>query len=502
MNNLKQLLLGLACSGALPLVAQWELFPLGQRSYYQDMSLPGMQVDMVLMDSVWEDPQGGRYLFNKRSFRHAQAGNCAAYGLEHMATYYPMEGSWDMTLVMDSVFERGDTLYFRSGYSTTPFYFLPNAAVGQSWIISSTYSGNAFSDIQVSCTGISEETFVGVSDSVKTYSLEAVGTNDPIDDLQFRLSKTHGLVEYVPFIHFLIHPPSWEPRSFRLIGMESDGISHGYKQPGFTEYFHLSAGDVLLWENYIDPGYIVQGPPYYEYIRDSITNALITADSVVYTCYRVHTHADQSITLHPGVTRRYYKFNCDGFFKAAPNDIAKGGLLDTPYQYIWGSSPFGMAISPDGLDTLTTCNFSSEEFFLDNECMLAGPPDLRHGLRFNTREGLVGTSEWSNPSTYSSNVIASRIGGVEYGDISFGTGIAEPAEPEIAIHPNPASDRLFLTNTGLGGSRYNILDAFGRVVQRGKLAQDGVVVQDLPRGIYVLQVQGTGAGMSARFVKE
>ncbi|MFT3884611.1 MAG: hypothetical protein QM724_04020 [Flavobacteriales bacterium] len=138
---------------------------------------------------------------------------------------------------------------------------------------------------------------------MKTFSLAAEGTSAPINSLRFRLSKEHGLIEYVPFGLFLFHPSYMRPWTCELIGLEKDNVVHGYHQPGFQDYFHLAPGDVLLWENYTDPGWFDQGPPYYEYARDSVTDALITADSAVYTYYRAYKHADRHISVHP---RRYH----------------------------------------------------------------------------------------------------------------------------------------------------------------------------------------------------
>ncbi len=506
MNNLKQLLLGLACSGALPLVAQWELFPLGQRSYYQDMSLPGMQVDMVLMDSVRLVPPGDTYLYNLTSVRDQLFGSCAGAVVQQMAY---MNQSMGYPVPMDSLLERNDTVFYFSALSTSPFYFLPQAAVGQSWTVASTYAGNSFSDIAITCTGIAEETFMGITDSVKTFSLAAVGPPSPINDRVVRLSKQHGLVEYVPFETFLYHP-SWAAIGwYTLVGLESNGVVHGYRQPAFAEYFHLSVGDVLLWRYEEHPWNIAQ-PSITTYRRDSIVGVAVSVNSVTYTFNGSMQQADGSITAFQSGQVAYYRDALGGMLGAAPNDLANGaGAANSGVEFwgaeanmIWHSGPLQLSIAQNGLDTITSFAFESWGDFVDTDCQVHQAVDWSYEWRADTRAGLNRYCANFGMGTACTELIGSRINGGQQGNITLGIASNEGVAAGLSIHPNPASDRLFLTNAGLGGSRYIILDAFGRMVQRGTLAQDGVVVQDLPPGAYVLQVPGTGAGMSARFMKE
>ena len=68
---MKQLLVVLALLVVLPASAQWELFPVGQRSYFMDLTQPDVQVDLVLMDSVRVDPVEGTYHYNRTTI-HGQ----------------------------------------------------------------------------------------------------------------------------------------------------------------------------------------------------------------------------------------------------------------------------------------------------------------------------------------------------------------------------------------------------------------------------------------------
>ena len=498
MDSMKQLLLGLACSMAFPLAAQRDLFPLGQRSYFQDMSLPGIQVGMVLMDTTITDLSGGTVLHNKGQFRRAVLGDCSMEGTQQLDPL--ADHGW----VMDSLLVRNDTVFFFSAYSTTPFYFLPKAAVGQSWTVTSSYTGNDFSDILITCASASEVGSGGFTDSVKVFSMDAVGAVSPLDDLQFRLSKAHGLMEYVPFAQLLYHPAYASFSSRALVGWKTATTSFGYQQPDFMDYFLLAPGDVLLWEHYHDPGWITQGPPYWEYMRDSITGTLITPDSIVYTYDQVYSHEDGSITEQYGRQVVYRRSEFEGFVAAAPNDFA---MVEASYQWmpetIWRSGLLELEISSACSDTATSIELTTYGSLLDPTwCVISDASDISQTYRFNTRVGLEGSWNWLNPSDGYTKIIAYEVGCSVLGDVNMGVDRPKHPGKALSIYPNPATGRLFVDGPWRLGRTFIILDGLGRVVQSGAVPAGGISVQHLPNGLYLLRIPAYGAGELTRFVKE
>jgi hypothetical protein len=164
-----------------------------------------------------------------------------------------------------------------------------------------------------------------------------------------------------------------------------------------------------------------------------------------------------------------------------------------------------LAIDPDYQDTMTTFSFYTEDYFLDESyCTCFGFTDLSLTMELNTLVGLSGTWNWYNPSEYHSIVIASRVGGVETGDIHLGERELQSGAMLLSIHPNPATDRIFLRGPRRNGAPYTLLDGLGRIIKNGTLADadGGISVKELPQGIYILRLfQGNGV-QSARFVKE
>ncbi|MFT3884610.1 MAG: T9SS type A sorting domain-containing protein [Flavobacteriales bacterium] len=163
-----------------------------------------------------------------------------------------------------------------------------------------------------------------------------------------------------------------------------------------------------------------------------------------------------------------------------------------------------MTLAPNGLDTITTFGFETEEFRSEYDaCRISGPSDIRHGLRFNTHEGLAESWEWLNPSQGHSTIIASRIGGVAIGDVNMGVEELSDIREAWSVHPDPATDRIFLRNANrYTGTPYVILDGFGREVMRGLVADEAIDVRSLSNGLYFLRILRTGTCSSVRFIKE
>ena len=502
---MKRSILPLLFAFSLTASAQdWALFPLGQHSYFADSSQTSVAVDLSLMDSVRIDGMETTLYF-KRKLGLDRIGACRegiAQQLAWMTSFF----------AMDSLVERNDTVFFSSVCSVTPFYFLPRAVVGQSWTILSTCSNNSYDQITVTCTGIEQSIFLGLTDSVKTFALAANGTDvgqTPINEFQFSLSKEHGLIEFVPFALFLYHPAYTDYRSFRLIGFESAGTVHGYRQPAFEDYFHLSPGDITLWRSVNDPDDFTQ-PATISFQRDSITGSEITPDSVSYTSDGIYLNADGTITPYTGAIRNYYRSDFAGFINAAPNDWAVG---DGPYfdssgpsgtDIVWGSSPLILSPATNGIDTITSFSFNSDATTIDTAgCIIYETYDLSFALSIDTRAGLTELcTNYFGITCYT--LISSRIDGEQDGDISL--GIDQPqsiAQPSLMLVPNPTKELIAIQGLDRGDTGdFTIYDGFGRAVLHGSLPTASISVEGLLPGSYLVQVRLQDSTTTARFVKE
>jgi hypothetical protein len=74
---------------------------------------------------------------------------------------------------------------------------------------------------------------------------------------------------------------------------------------------------------------------------------------------------------------------------------------------------------------------------------------------------------------------------------------------ELAVYPNPATERLTATAAAQAGRRYRVLNAVGQVLATGaaEQANPSVEVRSLPAGSYLLELLGPGGRQVRRFVK-
>ena len=74
---------------------------------------------------------------------------------------------------------------------------------------------------------------------------------------------------------------------------------------------------------------------------------------------------------------------------------------------------------------------------------------------------------------------------------------------ELALYPNPATDRLTATAPALAARTYRVLNTLGQVLDHGSAEAENpaVDVRALPAGTYLLELNGPGGRQTRRFVK-
>lgn len=496
MRPFRTLLLVAGIAPTMIMAQEWDLFPLDQRSHYLHDTFDGPAVSVHVMDSVRPTPQGD-VLYFRWKLGIPGSGDCMEEILASEITYWNMDPN-----PVDSLVARNDTVFYHHPEVNTPFYFLPQAAVGQSWTITSAHPGNGYDQITITCAGIGEEAFWGVTDSVKTFTMEANGTlpgQTPVSDFQFRLSKYHGLLELVPFKSFLIHPASSDFFAMPLIGMERDGESHGFRQPKFHDYFHLGVGDILVWRHDFDPGTFVD-PGWTRYYRDSITSVSITADTVRYTLDRI-TEMETGELVYSSGQQRIFSHEQYGAAVENATYWYGVGILGSQLseEMVWTNGPMLLSEHPVNLDTVVSMSFSAGEVVVfPDECAVDEMYDYHEDCVLNTIAGVVERCMYMNMSSNCQYLIAWRIDGVTYNDISLGIGSMRQGPAALEVFPNPASDRLELSGVP-APAPYRIIDARGAVVMAGTWTGGSLDVSGLRAGLHLLHV---GQERPVRFMKQ
>lgn len=510
---MKSILLGIFLLPLISSAGDWDLFPLNQKSFFLYPHYIPNSVEVHVMDSV--KPNGPEnILYFRRNLNYENAGHC------YQALYNNLTYGLNGYNFIDSLVERNDTVFFDSYYSILPFYFLPRASQGQSWIITSDYSGNDYNQITITCSAIQQETFFGITDSVKTFTMQPNGTSagqTPVNNFVVRLSKQYGLLEFVPFDLFMYHPSNIDFYSVPLLGIDSAGTTHGYHQPTLQDYFHLNVGDVLLWKRTVEPDNAML-PHWQEFYRDTITQVLSSPDSILYYYDRTKLDSGEVITQHNGQVINFRKNNFSDLMSSPPYWISfeRGPYL----PWMWGTS-FGITtwwsndllLKTDSLtnDTISEYSFSTDDTGLDTStCQLPWISDMFRNFTIDTRMGITSYCFYFF-GTDCISLTGAVIDGLYYNNVDLPTGINSFSDnTEFSISPNPFHDfaKLEIKNSQIINCELKIYNNLGAIVRFEKKSagsnQQEIKIDrgDLVDGLYFYQLTSNEFNVSGKFVIE
>lgn len=367
------LLVCLLLSSALQ-AANWELFPLNQKMYYHDQSTGNL--DWVLMDYLVSSVQ----ITSK--YEIPSAGNCRPIDVD---TNIPFGWPYNCTknfFHFNSVDSSNGESTVSGYWGTFPFPIGFN--VGESMNVG---------QITITCSAVGIETFFGLTDSVKIYSIQNSSISQgqvPISNFQYKISKNYGMLEMIPFDMVLQNGPNVDFFSYQLIGVNRIGLAAGYQFPLTKDFFPLEECDL------IQSGFMVSFGGIPEVLDSSY---LETFDTIVNVTYN-----------YPSLTNTYY--NSNKLYSSGPDQITYSHSLDH-YNELFNIPPnwIGFAIGWMGNvnnhnsvytsgdykihfdlntgDTITTVDFRNHIIFESGGCDQVFAADHEANIRYNT---LVGKS--------------------------------------------------------------------------------------------------------------
>ncbi len=165
------------CITIEPAKADWDLFPMNQKSYYRYSEIHSNieKIHFIAFDTLVQRT-GFQSVFMNRKYSGNGIEQCYAE-LCDVNKSNPGYG-WAQP-ELDSLTHNGDTIRYSS-----KLYFLPGINIGDSWRISGTFY-NGFSDFVFTCTSLSMQNFLGVTDSVKEFTISTYdgGYDDFLSDV-------------------------------------------------------------------------------------------------------------------------------------------------------------------------------------------------------------------------------------------------------------------------------------------------------------------------------
>lgn len=447
--------------GQIGFSQDWQLFIKNQTSYYEQQYDSSIIVESFLLDSSINNNGVEQLLFNSKSDLSNECYLNLKNAFNSISSYNNENKIDSLKCVKDSVF------YFSFNFSSPDTFIIkPYSHVNDSW------TTNSF---KFNCTSTSIQNVFGVEDSIKIFKCKGSFS----DTIEFILSKSFGLLKFLPFFAFtnnsnsLTHVPY-----FDFIGFSKLNIAKGYVQPDFSNYFHLSKGDVLLWRDYSRPDDI-RTPESTTYHMDSITFAYISLDSVYYE-YKSN----------------YYDKN--GLFSSTVNNSDfylrkhEGKILKNLTSW-FGYSPYGafyfqsLGVNIKNSDTVTIANYDLPGIELNtSNCLTSIIADYGMSVSYSTREGKIfqGSYSWGE---FSSTLIGSIIKGINYGSTKIPTGINIQAIEGVSIYPNPVLDNLNISSQTDDLKSLELFEVGGNLIL-SKPYKQTINLKDIKSGIYILRL--------------
>lgn len=393
----------------------------------------------------------------------------------------------------------GDSLlFYLSDYGTLPAIFKPTASVGTSWVVLNDADNSDMDSIEITCDSIGYGSFLGVSDSLKYFSVhtaEPIEGVQSIDKVTYILSKHYGFVRFLPF-HQLIEPTTCEDcfACYDVIGWHSDTSAAGYIGPQWEDWIHLAEGDIIHYKyvyiNYTDTSVnftthyiqsVEHGPETIvvnvenesgdmfavTYYKEAIYNALTAP---IWSPFYIPTTADYP-TLDILIGRA---------------DFNETYIDTTTFPGTWR---YKQRLYTDALQTGADCSVSYSELYTHEIHW-----DSYIGATYNSDEG---------PGFHTfMYVVGYTVSGVTFdGPYALSASEQSEVEPPLVIFPNPAIDEIRFKTIITGTARCEVYDVTGKLSCSTNINTGSLDISDLPAGTYLLKLTSEQGIQTGKFVK-
>lgn len=313
-----------------------------------------------------------------------------------------------------------------------PILLHTTAPLKASWIAYESTKWKA----EIVVSAITKETFLGVVDSVKTFHINILkkngaDTSHPYDNLELRLSKSHGLVKTVNFFLWdspeYYYPLEQSVESLSLVGVKN--LQVGATDIGNKEFFDFEVGDefhveestiigivpdvrsdIRVYKFHVIAKTIANDAYHYQIQKYTRENATTIIDTIkeVYD-WKENSELLGQITKEGSFLRNFY---VDALGKRAKK-------MEVP---MYQKSPSDSCWTPGvGILTMEQCTYPEKLFYEGlggpyYQCRIGGFNQFNRKLLYYKK----GNEEWGTPLSVSKN----------------NSNLAS----EVTVSPNPAHD--------------------------------------------------------------
>ena len=461
--------------------AQWSPFPMGQKGFYQYEYISGLNdttINIYYVDSIVDF--GNYQIYH---FDYSTPGYNGCYEAVNNDPNIYSTQFYDRVRP-DSIIQQNDSLWlvFSNGFPfsfTDSILFLPKTEKDSSWFSPAKFSPTVYDTLKFTCDSIYADTITGnIVDSVKLFSIRAFKNSVPVvsgfDTLKLILSKNYGFKQFVSFQYV---------KNIPLIGIDSGITKAGFLLPQFSDYFHLSAGDIVVWKQY-DYTDDIMIPNTTTYYKDSIVSVSSYPDSVIYDINRTYDFGTQTTP-----SLKYVKDKLKGL-TLSTSIFLDANSVDLP---VYGFSPHDLYFSSEiyfSNDSIINREYNFEGNFYDStNCNVYVVADAGFNVHYNTYYGLTSYGSFSCCGYTTWSIVGSIISGVQIGNV-WNVGIDKiKKDPVVEIYPNP-SNHGNVTIKGENMESFEILNLQGQLISTGKIETNTtqLTINNLAKGIYLVKI--------------
>ncbi len=349
---MKTVLFSLLLFSSISLFAgDWDLFQPGHKMYYYNIN--EQAVDWFSFESA-----PANYIKSNKYGAFPGAYACSTDTAQ--TNQYLERSRWHM----DSLVVLNHVNRYTSFSPAGTFNYEKEAGVGSTWTVVALDPINDYNIITITCIAKELETFMGLTDSVKTFSFTPNGSSPgqiPISNFQMRVSKNYGVLEMVPFEQLFYHPPSTNFLSIKIIGIETPTVRAGYSPFKFSDYFNFQTGQILNWELCKNNNVFALEASY----RDSITSISYLPNGLEYTYDRKIFNVITNSTSYENNQTWAIDFDAMTAYSAPPGwgDFQKSNLY-YGYEHLFTKEQY-FGLDPYSTDTIHRTKLSSTNMLLD-----------------------------------------------------------------------------------------------------------------------------------------
>ncbi len=445
----------------------WMPFQQGQKSYYSYESNDEILVDdfEILASST----EGGQTHYTFHEIQGLEE-EISESNQQELIMFFFYEDNHNF---IDAVL-KNDSLEFNFYYEWDEEYistlFKPFSGIGESW---------TSDDYTITCDTIIEETFYGITDSIKIFTYE----NTSGDSGQIKLSKHHGFLNFCWFLEYT--------EEYTLIGLHGSDFSYGFSAPEFHDFFTYMPEDIMYISYHSEPYDISQPSTGFNY-KDSITGVYISEDTIIYD---IHRWSVNYSGVYESDYSDYHFSGCEGRFLT--NELGWIGITNVEdYPDIFHTEPLALEIQGD--DTIITMSIRKNLCeYHDNSIQLI--PDASTDITYKKGLGETYRIVSSSGGIAEIELIGGVIDGHEWGT-PIVIGINEVSKENITVFPNPCQDKIQIS--GIDNQfTYQIIDNQGKIIFKGK-SVNTILTNQLSKGIYQLEINVGNTRYSTKLIKQ